>query len=1225
MRDGGFLRLVALLATLCVIAGAFATVPYRNARAADKAVFGYVDSCGATGAEFLSGVSVSLTEAHSGKVDATSTGNDGFYSFNPDPGSYRLRFEISTHYSKDLPTFRFDGSVDVRNDICLTRMPTRDRSLKVLVVDSTQTLHSSEALVFTRVQVTNEDIDTRVNGTGIATTVHSPVVNGTASFHWRNATASFELVSPADYTWVNLFSGTIQINNAAILQDISVSTNNRWLNATYQWSSRTTRVQYFPIVNASYSVNKGPSPWTGQDTEWRLNIDTGVFDILANFVFGTDSASITYSSTNNVTGASVVLFNATASQSVASGTTDLGGVTTLSIWANTFQLQVQKETYEPFTATVSTSSANSTRAILVLGYQIFGIVNRADHPAQPIAGLVGFLYNTNVNVPEFKKVLTAKVQGSLYIFYAEHSQSYRMVIDADGYRASETSVNTLAGTFQRIDVSLTPSLREEFKTRVTYGRADWTALWVNRSLTLRSDSSIPGLKFPEVRSLSLQIDYQLGNRDGILSGGEVTNFTTWLQGQLAPFITTDGFLTTNGVIYNSTAASFAQNATVFRPSLAGPAAVFVNSTARYSTRGATVPNAKPTYYVNLTLPNDTNRTVYQDQVVVVVLPRGYEMTDKRITGSITTQNFTTVTVDPGIEPPSSSSIDMTIQKSANGTERIAVASPTSKFHVIDDTLKNYSAVVAANTNVTFSAEQSTDPNSRGPITGANFTWRFTNNTPPTPNRYNITATFNYTTTLLQTSSSHFFTVNLTIVEAGGNFTYRDAKIYVDDTPPVAVIKSNRTGAGNANGTTLLVDEDIVVKFDASLSSDIAYAGAPINDKDKIPDVEGKRGYKWDFDGDHVVDSFQKIPVKAFDTPGRFNATLEVVDWVGNSAALNATLTVFANDTTKPTPNWVILDPSNNWAVTTTLIEDKEYAFNASSSTDNYDENDNLTFKWHFPGPVVNATNSLTGGHDFSGRGLAGWNVSVKWTEFNLSYNVTLNVTDTGFRAPTDAQKPNWANRTSSVQVSVDVKQHPDLRYVAASLKIEPGQPEEGQLIHVSFMVDNDKNRANATNVRVVLTAKDPAGTVVLQSGDVRWFDDNWKPLALVDHRIDSGKKVHLVFLINFPSQGNKSLDIRFNDTAEPYTWVDGQNKVTGSLFVKLAGWVIPAAFVGIIALVIGVAFALRTYSKYKAGELTWFRRKEKKEKKEKKGKKRLEEEEPSEEEAEEETSAKKRL
>src|SRR5206468_3601947 len=83
--------------------------------------------------------------------------------------------------------------------------------------------------------------------------------------------------------------------------------------------------------------------------------------------------------------------------------------------------------------------------------------------------------------------------------------------------------------------------------------------------------------------------------------------------------------------------------------------------------------------------------------------------------------------------------------------------------------------------------------------------------------------------------------------------------------------------------------------------------------------------------------------------------------------------------------------------------------------------------------------------------------------FNLSYNVTLNVTDTGFRAPTDAQKPNWANRTSSVQVSVDVKQHPDLRYVAASLKIEPGQPEEGQLINVSFMVDNDKNRANATN------------------------------------------------------------------------------------------------------------------------------------------------------------------
>src|SRR3989442_8691125 len=156
-----------------------------------------------------------------------------------------------------------------------------------------------------------------------------------------------------------------------------------------------------------------------------------------------------------------------------------------------------------------------------------------------------------------------------------------------------------------------------------------------------------------------------------------------------------------------------------------------------------------------------------------------------------------------------------------------VAGPSGKFYVYDDTMKNYTAIVAADTNITFSAEQSTDP--VGNIRDANFTWQYTNNTPTkAPVRFNITSIFNYTTSLLNNRASHFFVVNLTVVEAGGNHTYRDIKVYVDDTPPIAVIKTNRTGTGNANGTFLRLNEDIPIKFDASASSDIAYAGSPIN-------------------------------------------------------------------------------------------------------------------------------------------------------------------------------------------------------------------------------------------------------------------------------------------------------------------------------------------------------------------------------------------------------------
>jgi hypothetical protein len=370
-----------------------------------------------------------------------------------------------------------------------------------------------------------------------------------------------------------------------------------------------------------------------------------------------------------------------------------------------------------------------------------------------------------------------------------------------------------------------------------------------------------------------------------------------------------------------------------------------------------LPNLKPRYYVNVTTPNDKNETVYQDQVVVVALPRGYEMTQKKVTGPITTTGWTVVTVDPGIGGATPSTIEMTVERSRNGTARAMVVGPTGKFYVLDDTLKNYSAVVAANTNITFSAEQSTDP--VGNIRDANFTWRFANNTDRNKVGYNITSTFNYSSNVL--GLSHVFVVNLTVREAGGNFTYRDIKVYVDDIAPIARIRTNRTGSGNANGTLLRIDEKVPIKWDASLSTDGTYRGALAwldNWKNHIPDVDGTR---WDFEGDHTVDSRQRVVVHAYAKPGYYNATLQVVDWVGHTSTVNATLHVIANDTTKPTPNFLVLDPSKDWSVTSTLIENKSYAFNASTSTDNFDDNKNLSYAWYFPGPATCNPDCSNGG------------------------------------------------------------------------------------------------------------------------------------------------------------------------------------------------------------------------------------------------------------------------
>jgi len=1235
MNNAGLMRIGAMLAMLAVLTGAFAALPYWNARAADKTVWGFVDECNpaSPGPSFLPNVVVSLIDAHGiSPTVNTSTSSDGHYMFTPATGSYLLRFAVAEHYyNKTVYPFRFDGSTDLNINACLFRMPPRTLSLTVLVVDQMSAAHLNEQLDnrFVRIPFTENIAGTVNTGTGLATVTHHPVMRPGYSVTWRDPPAgTVPLSEPAGYIWPDLFNGTIQITDATVLASLQAGRGGKWLNVSYQYSGTTVRLLSPPVASGPpYTVAKNGASWMARENvDWKLDLDTATLSILQNFVFGTDNLFINYSSTGAVANASVSLYNTTAKQEVAQGLTSSTGFFTFSIWAASLQLRAVKEQYQSAEVLVDASVRNTTRVMLPNAVQVFGLAKRSDRSGPVNTNVIGFLYN-RAAVSDFKKVVAAKVSGSLYQFYVEPSQSYRMVIDADGYKAVETLVTSPGSGALRVDTYLTPSLREEYRTIVEYDHTNWSRVNISRKFVLRPDSTIPGLDLPGIRSLGLQIDYTIGNRDGVLQTTELNglnnSFQWWLGTRLADYVTTDSFLTTNGLVYNSSAI-YTVDPITYSPSLANPVAFYVNTTASYTLKTPPiVKNGKITDYVNVTTPNDRNETVYQDHVVEVRLPLGYEMTQKKVTGPITTTGWTRVTVDPGLGT-GTSTIDMTVHQSRNGTARAMVAGPSGKFYVYDDTLKNYTAIVAANTNITFSAEQSTDP--VGSIRDANFTWRFTNNTDRlNPRRigYNITSPFNYSTAVLGSvpPPGHFFVVNLTITEAGGNLTYRDIKVYVDDTPPVALIKTNRTAGRVANNLTLRVNEDIPIKYDGTTSFDIAYVGALawLNSSKNIPDLEGRRGYRWDFEGKHIVSSNLKAPTHAFDTPGYYNTTLQVMDWVGHNSTINATLHVIANDTTKPTPNFVILDPSKDWTVTTSLIEGKNYSFNASTSKDNFDSNRNLSYAWHFPGPVT-CTPACLDGNISRRKGYDGvtwgWNVTVLWAVFNVSYNVTLNVTDTGFLGRT----PNFGNLTTAVHVSVDTAKHPDLKYVGQSLKIEPNQVEEGQMINVSFMISNEANRANATAVTITLTAKDSSGAVVLVATNPDWRDTNWKSLPISNHTIATGAKVRIIFMISFPAQGNKSLDIRFYDAREPYTWV-GENRVTGTVFVKLAGWVIPAAIIGFIAVVIGVAYGARTYSRYRSGELV-FRRKEKKEKKKLEDKEEAEEEEP---EPEEDTKAKKRL
>jgi len=497
---------------------------------------------------------------------------------------------------------------------------------------------------------------------------------------------------------------------------------------------------------------------------------------------------------------------------------------------------------------------------------------------------------------------------------------------------------------------------------------------------------------------------------------------------------------------------------------------------------------------------------------------------------------------------------MTVSQSLNGTARARVTAPAGKFYVQNATFTNYQAFVANNTTLTFSAADSTDPN--GPVTNAthNFTWRFTTG----DTRHWMVTQYKY-------RQSGQYLVNLTVREPGGNLSYRNITLFVDDQLPIAKIRTNRTGSGSANGLTLKVDEGIVIRFDGALSTDLAYPGTP----GKILDS----GYAWDFNGDGATDRTGRVQNYTFPKPGLFKVNLTVTDSVGWKGA-NATLNAQVNDTKAPVPAFDILDPSKDWTVITSPIEQRTIVLNASKTTDDYNKGADLDFTWTVPGPIVGLETGVAN-HTFNGV-----NVSFAWQEWNNSYAVLLTVKDKGFRG-NDPGKPNTGNLTRKINVQIDPLLHADLRIDAGTLKITPAEPAEGDLVTITANVTNKLGRKTAEDVTTEVRSISGGVTTVVSS-QADWFDKNGPRGS--NHTIPSGETVKLVFSVRLYGQGNKTVQVYVADKTEPYTWITPENRAAQTVNVRQPWWqpyAIVAAVVGVIVLFV---FAMYFRRKVKAGE-----------------------------------------
>ena len=899
--------------------------------------------------------------------------------------------------------------------------------------------------------------------------------------------------------------------------------------------------------------------------------------------FGTPSKVLTVTvmlAGSPVPGATVAAYNTSnptgRTQFIVSNTTNAAGYANLTLWPAVFLIRASAPDYQT-DQSVDVSLTSSTTVNLVAGPRIFGHVQ--DSSGAFLDGVVAWLYNPGALNASAYRLIPATVSGSLYDIHAP-AGTYTLIVDADHYLSKKASV-TLPITNPN-DIVLQAAPPELYQTTVAYGATDWSNLTIWRNLTLNADSTLAGLGPSNLRDLRLQIDSTLGNGDGSLSAGEIGAFPTWLAAKGPGYVTTDAFLTTNGRAYNSSLASFS---VVVSPTLGTPdAKVWVNSTTTYALKGSPpyIATGAKSYFVNMTMVPDSNTTALQNYSYTIILPKRYEFntsTNVPSNAPITFTGFTRVTVDPGVTS-GTPQVRMKMSQSIVGTARAKVVAPVGKFYVANATFTNYQAFVAGNTSLTLSGEDSTDPN--GHITAANFTWKFN---PSGAITYLIRTNFTYT----QAGQS---TVNLTVKEAGGNVTYRDITLFVDDQLPIARIKTNITGGAIQNGQTLRVNEGTVVKFDGSASTDLAYVGKN--------GVILDSGYAWDFNGDRATDATGRIVTWTLQKPGNFTINLTVTDSVGWKS-VNATMTAIVNDTRGPVPAFDILDPDKDWGVVTSPFERKAIVLNASRTTDDHDNNSALNFTWTIPGPLVGSTGST---HTFWGI-----NISFAWQEWNLSYNVKLATHDTGF--PTG--KVNYGNLSRNITVQIDNSLHADL-FIAldptthqSSMKVSPTDPAEGDQVTVSVNVTNKAGRAPASQVVTNVSAISGGVTTQLASS-AQWFDKNGNPTS--NHTIAPGDTVKLVFTVTLSGQGNKTIQVFIYDATEPYTWRTPENRASLPVNVRQPAWQPYAIYGSVIGVIVLFVFGMYARRKIKAGEWRPIRgrRREKGEAEEKRPRKEVKEE-----------------
>ncbi|MCK5292143.1 MAG: PKD domain-containing protein [Thermoplasmata archaeon] len=1158
MKKRGVSRCAALLLVLLMMMSTAIMLPSQDATAQTNEITGKVKTSDPVGP--LVGALVSLADVH-GLDPSQLTGSDGTYGFSVAAGFYELEVSMDGYFSQTYGPFRFDGDADLPiPDFNLTPTPPKDWKVSGTVLSSVTTQVTREEVDFITQTITKENVTSTLVGNTV--NLDSPrIVYNSYTGYWNHPSNGTDnvMVEGSDYT-LDLWTGAATITNGWMAANLTGG--NGWIEFTYDHSDNTSYLEN-PYIAAVYQAYKNSTPWPPAGN-YVLDVENGFVDVQGNFIFGLDVLEFDYEYYTPIEGATLTLYNVTKDHDV--DTTDVptgtDGLFSLESWTGVSELQTEADGYQPKATTMMVNGDQSTWILLDPAILINGWVTD-DVSSSAVDNVRAYMLCKD-SVPDSIKLLEADVPGSgSYYWFNAYPGIFRLIVDADGYEAQILDINVTTDAVY--DFSLSLATEEMIDTTIGFVADDWNNITIYKNLTLNLDSHLPSLGTDSLGSLELEIDLTVGNGNGALDQTEKDLFIAWLVDRGPQFLTTAGLFTTEAIDYTLELLGMASRYTVAVTYDAQN--IRIETVAWYTTTDITLD--EDTYDLELKTAFDQTILIEgEDKVLTnytynVVLPSGYELIWN---SSMNTEviGFTDIFVDPK-KGVGTGAVVMTVAKSDVG---VAIAEVTGPREGEGDlyvyifpgrTQEDYVAIVPAETDIQFSAANSTDPN--GPAGGkiseyADFAWDFGDGNVGS----GISPTHNYSDPGTGTAN---YTVTLTITEPGGNVTNTEINVRVDARVPKALVSYDEDDWENIGGK-MHIEEDIDFNFAADLSTDEMWTGEDGN----------ITMYAWDFNAvvnGQITDSVtQSVDTDFYTEPGVYTLNLTVWDWVGHKSD-NYSKTIYVDDVTPPDVSLTILN--STFVETNFPLEQETVYFNANDSEDNFSSKENLTYSWTIDGTPKSGVNVS---HSCSEPGEIQVNLTVMDEAMNEGYhNITL-------------------------VCSPDPKLHSHIYMVRESFEYRPGSPEVGQSIKIKVVVANTDAGVDATNVSVRFWIVEETDKEI--SGTVKYYDYNGT--QIFTSTIPTGG--NLTAEISWTPSSHGDYTIKANCTASnELAAEEGDNSIQGTIPVIEAQWVTTMIIVVFVVLIFVIAIILLFRRKFAGRFPKLLSRKEKpaKDKKKKKVKK----------------------